>query len=192
MNLPKIGWATFIAAYNSIGIIMHKHSTFQCWGTSKRCRKNTNIAPLKTTTLSFFPVPKTVWRKSTRTAPCQHFPQVITGGNQRNKTCHWQHFILCPCCQHHCAYGPQLHCNQANKGNNKHNWKGQTTPRLFGNKPRRHHAVHWTAWWRHRGSSTRVPSIYFWQETWIFRTLRSWIYLDRQSTKRETSLPGGM
>jgi hypothetical protein len=43
LYLPKIGWATFIAAFNLFGTIMHEHLTFQCRGTSKKCYKNTNI-----------------------------------------------------------------------------------------------------------------------------------------------------
>ena len=135
MNLPKIGWATSIAAYNLIRTIMHGHLTFQCWGTSKRCYKNTNIVSHQNCNIVLIPRHQTVRCKSTRTSPCQHFPQVVIRENQRNTMRHWQLFILCLRHQHHSADGSQLHCNQANKGDNKQYGKSQTTPQLFGNKP---------------------------------------------------------
>jgi hypothetical protein len=89
MNSPKIGQAICIVASNMIGILTQEPSTFLCRGTSKIAPKMQALRPLKTATLSLFPVPQTIWRKGTGSHSNQHITKTIAGRYQRNTMCHW-------------------------------------------------------------------------------------------------------
>ncbi len=99
------------------------------------------LRPPQATTLSLFPLPYTVWGKSTDSHSSQHFPKIITQWHQGDTTNYRQHIILCTGGWDHHPHGLKLHRNQTNKGHNKYNGKGQTTHWLSCHKSRCHHPV---------------------------------------------------
>ncbi len=110
-------------------------------GYIKNTPKILTSRPPQATTFFLFPLPNTVWGKGTDSHSSQHFPKIITQRHQGDTTNYRQHIILCAGGQHHHPHGLKLHRNQTNKGDNKYDGKGQTTPQSSCHKSRCHHPV---------------------------------------------------
>ncbi len=133
MNSPKIGRATCTVASSWIGITMPAPLTFPCRSSSKSFSSSTSTRCCQNINTAHTLLPLNNMAPKLKLSSHQHLPKLVPWGNQGDATCHWQHIILFPGCQHHCTYGIEFHCNWAIKWKHKHDGKNKAIVRLLGN-----------------------------------------------------------
>ncbi len=141
MNLQRLDRGFILCDQTQLGLRRENAWHFNAGIQQKNTPKIKTSCPPQATTLSLFPLPNTVWGEGIDSHSSWRFLKFITQQHQGDTTNYRQHIMLCTGGQHHRPNGFKLHCNQANKEDNKYNGKGQTNPWLSCHKSWCHHLV---------------------------------------------------